>query len=138
MVGDGGHRGIIGLEGDEIADIMNGIARCIHGVDLHFRYRPIGPDPTDELVIETAIKGRYALSIPDSTKAAAECLARTEGIFLNPFIATAVAEKVATLETADAFFQERARQPTGRGRDLLAHAGTEPPRTGDETPDGDR
>ena len=76
--------------------------------------------------------GRYALRLPDSTKKAAERLASEDGVSLNQFIATAVAEKVAAIETAEAFLRRRAGQATGRGRKLLDRAGTEPPRPGDE------
>jgi hypothetical protein len=50
----------------------------------------------------------YALRLPASLKRAAEELARQDGTTLNQFIVTAVAEKLATLRTAD-YFAERAR-----------------------------
>lgn len=76
--------------------------------------------------------GRYALRLPDSTKKAAERLAGQDGVSLNQFIAMAVAEKVAAIETAEEFFRRRAARSSGRGRELLDRAGTEPPRPGDE------
>jgi hypothetical protein len=48
----------------------------------------------------------YPLRLPRSVKPAAEKMARDEGISLNQFVATAVAEKLAVINTA-AFFNER-------------------------------
>lgn len=53
-------------------------------------------------------KSTYPLKMPRSVKAAAARLAREEGVSLNQFIATAVAEKVGTLETAGEFLRRRA------------------------------
>jgi hypothetical protein len=51
----------------------------------------------------------YALRLPISLKRAAEELAREDGTTLNQFIVTAVAEKLATLQTAT-YFADRARK----------------------------
>lgn len=48
----------------------------------------------------------YLLRLPTSVKAAAEKLAKAEGVSLNQFVATAVAEKLSAMNTA-AFFTER-------------------------------
>jgi len=48
----------------------------------------------------------YALRLPASVKAEVERVARNEGTSINQFITTAVAEKLAVLNTA-AFFSER-------------------------------
>ncbi len=48
----------------------------------------------------------YPLRLSQSLKKAAEELAKQDGISMNQFIATAVAEKVAALST-EAFFKER-------------------------------
>ena len=45
----------------------------------------------------------YPLRLPRSVKAAAEKMAQDEGISLNQFVATAVAEKLAVMNTADFF-----------------------------------
>jgi predicted HicB family RNase H-like nuclease len=44
----------------------------------------------------------YPLRLPKSIKAAAEKLAREEGVSMNQFIATAVAQKLAAMQTAPA------------------------------------
>lgn len=85
----------------------------------------------------------YPLRLPKSIKAAAERLSKADGTSLNQFVATAVAEKIAVMETA-AFFEERAsraRARAARGEPsallaLLSRAGGEPPREGDELPEG--
>lgn len=85
----------------------------------------------------------YPLRLPKSIKAAAERLSKADGTSLNQFVATAVAEKIAVME-ASAYFDaraERARAAGARGEPsaLLAalnRAGGEPPREGDELPEG--
>lgn len=76
----------------------------------------------------------YPLRLPRSIKVAAENLARAEGISMNQFIATAVAEKLSALSTAD-FFVQRARRAKPDALDkILNRQGGEPPRAGDELP----
>ncbi len=75
----------------------------------------------------------YPLRLPRSVKAAVEKLAKEEGISMNQFVATAVAEKLAVLNTL-AFFCRAAQA----GRDMTAfqrvmqRKGGEAPREGDE------
>ncbi|HEX8401898.1 MAG TPA: toxin-antitoxin system HicB family antitoxin [Allosphingosinicella sp.] len=78
----------------------------------------------------------FPLRLPQSIKSGAQRLAARDGISLNQFIATAVAEKLSTLETVD-FFEERARRAdmTAFWR-TINRPGSEPPREGDELPDG--
>ena len=74
----------------------------------------------------------YALRLPPSVMRLAKETAAREGISLNQFIATAVAEKLSSIRAAD-FFVERAR---GADRAaftaLLDRVGRCPPREGDE------
>lgn len=74
----------------------------------------------------------YPLRLPRSIKAAAETLARAEGISLNQLIATAVAEKLAVLSTADFFTQRAARAKPDALDKILNRTGGEPPRAEDE------
>ena len=53
-------------------------------------------------------RARVSLRVPASLKAAAEQLARRDGVSLNQFIATALAEKVGA-QGAAGFLAERAR-----------------------------
>ena len=55
-------------------------------------------------------KATYPLKLPASIKAAAARLAKEDGVSLNQWIATAVAQKVGVVETAAAFFQQRAER----------------------------
>ncbi len=76
----------------------------------------------------------YPLRLPRSIKTAAERLARAEGISLNQFVATAVAEKLCVLSTAK-FFQDRAARSKPDAIDkILNRTNGEPPRVGDELP----
>jgi hypothetical protein len=76
----------------------------------------------------------YPLRLPKSVKAAAEKLAREEGISMNQFVATAVAEKLAAMQTASFFGERRQRADLKAFRKLLKRTGGEPPREGDEQP----
>lgn len=77
----------------------------------------------------------YPLRLPVSIKAEAEKLAAAEGTSLNQFVATAVAEKVAALRTADYFAARRGRADWSAFDRLMSRSGGEPPRSGDEMPD---
>ena len=80
-------------------------------------------------------KASYPLKLPASLKAAAQRLAREDGVSLNQWIAVALAEKVGAVETAAAFFKRRAGD--AQPEDLLwflDRAAEEPPPPGDEQP----
>lgn len=78
----------------------------------------------------------YPLRLPKSVKAEAEALCKADGTSLNQFVAIAVAEKIAVLRTA-AFFEERRQRSTGKALEaLLNRTDGEPPREGDELPEG--
>ena len=53
-------------------------------------------------------KATYPLKLPASVKAAAARLAKEDGVSLNQWIATAVAQKIGVVETAAAFFRQKA------------------------------
>jgi hypothetical protein len=74
----------------------------------------------------------YPLRLPRSVKAAAEKMAQDEGISLNQFVATAVAEKLAVMNTADFFAERKARADLAAFKRILKRKGGEPPRSGDE------
>ena len=78
-------------------------------------------------------KSAYPLKLPTSVKNAAAQLAKADGVSLNQFIAAAVAEKVGTLRTVDAFLAERAGR--AKPKDLLRYLRKAPktaPIAGDE------
>lgn len=80
-------------------------------------------------------KATYPLKLPASVKAAASRLAKEDGVSLNQWIASAVAQKVGAVETAAEFFRRRAGD--ARPEDLhalLALAPDRPPDPGDELP----
>ena len=60
-------------------------------------------------------KSTYPLKLPTSIKKAAQRLALEDGVSLNQWIASAVAQKVGVAETAAAFFKRRAGKATGDG-----------------------
>jgi hypothetical protein len=77
--------------------------------------------------------GTYLLKLPVSIKKAAQRLAKEDGVSLNQWIASAVAQKVGVVETAADFFKKRAGKPTGAG--LMRFLRTAPktaPKPGDE------
>ena len=79
----------------------------------------------------TAIS-RYSLRLPRSVKAAVEKIAKEEGISLNQFVATAVAEKLAAMNTATFFAERKARADIKAFKRILKRKGGAPPRPGDE------
>ncbi len=80
-------------------------------------------------------KSAYALRLPASIKAEAERLAAEEGTSLNQFVATALAEKVSALRTANYFAVRRERADWSAFDKLMSRASGEPPREGDEVPE---
>ncbi len=54
-------------------------------------------------------KATYPLKLPLSVKNAAARLAKADGVSLNQWIASAVAEKVGSVETAAHFLSQRAK-----------------------------
>ena len=76
----------------------------------------------------------YPLRLPRSIKAAVEKMARSEGTSMNQFVATAVAEKLAVLNTAAYFSTRKSRADLAAFKRLLKRKGGEAPREGDEMP----
>jgi post-segregation antitoxin (ccd killing protein) len=73
----------------------------------------------------------YPLRLPLSVKAEVERRAKADGISVNQFVATAVAEKLAAMNTA-AFFAERREKADFAAFDrIMVRAGGEPPRPDD-------
>ncbi|MEO8811787.1 MAG: toxin-antitoxin system HicB family antitoxin [Caulobacteraceae bacterium] len=82
-------------------------------------------------------KGAYPLKLPHSIKAAAARLAMEDGVSLNQWIASAVAQKVGVMETAAEFFKRRATGRTGEGLGrLLDKTPDRPADAGDALPEG--
>ena len=82
-------------------------------------------------------KATYPLKLPASIKTAAARLAKEDGVSLNQWIATAVAQKVGVVETAAEFFKRRANGRTGDGLGrILDKVPDRPSEPGDELPDG--
>jgi hypothetical protein len=73
-------------------------------------------------------KATYPSKLPLSIKKAAQRLAQEDGVSLNQWIASAVAEKVGVVETAAEFFKKRAGNKTGdRLMEFLRNAPNVPP-----------
>ena len=75
-------------------------------------------------------KATYPLKLPLSIKRAAERLAKEDGVSLNQWIATAVAQKVGVVETAAEFFAKRKGKGSGAG--LMKFLKRAPQRAADE------
>jgi len=74
----------------------------------------------------------YPLRLPHSVKAAVEKLAKEDGVSINQFVATAVAEKLAAMRTLDFFTIRRNRTDAKAFRRIMRRKGGQPPREGDE------
>ena len=74
----------------------------------------------------------YPLRLPRSIKAAVEKMARSEGTSMNQFVATAVAEKLAVMNTAAYFSERRSRADLAAFKRILKRKGGAVPREGDK------
>jgi hypothetical protein len=80
-------------------------------------------------------KATYALKLPASIKAAAERLAKEDGVSLNQWIATAVAQKIGVVENAATFLRRRAGSATPDDlKRVLEKVADVPPDTKDVMP----
>ncbi len=76
----------------------------------------------------------YQLRLPRSVKAAVKRYAEADGVSMNAFMSTAVAEKLSALESAR-FFQDRyERMNLMKFDEVMFRDGGQPPREGDEIP----
>jgi post-segregation antitoxin (ccd killing protein) len=73
------------------------------------------------------LKTTYPLRLPRSVKAEVERRAKADGISVNQFVATAVAEKLAAMSTAEFFAGRRARADFKAFDRLMRRKGGEPP-----------
>ena len=80
-------------------------------------------------------KARVSLHLPASLKAAAEDFARRDGVSLNQFISTAVAQKVGAVDAADFFRKRGAGGDRQRAMRFLRDAPDVPPIPDDERMD---
>ncbi|MGK9053869.1 toxin-antitoxin system HicB family antitoxin [Neorhizobium sp. CSC1952] len=79
----------------------------------------------------------YPLKLPASIKAAAARLAKEDGVSLNQWIASAVAQKIGAVETAAEFLKKRAGDATAEDfLKSLENVPDNPPMEGDELPEG--
>lgn len=79
---------------------------------------------------------KYPLQLPMSLKETAARLARQDGVSLNQWITSAVAQKIGAVETADELLKRRSAG--ARAGDLIRYldgAPDVPPIPGDELPD---
>jgi hypothetical protein len=74
----------------------------------------------------------YPLRLPRSVKQEVERRAQEDGISINQFVATAVAEKLAALNTAEFFAERRARADVKAFDRLMRRKGGEVPREDDK------
>ena len=74
----------------------------------------------------------YPLRLPHSLKQEVERRAHEDGVSINQFVATAVAEKIAAMNTAQFFADRRARANFKAFDKLMRRKGGEPPRDGDK------
>jgi hypothetical protein len=73
----------------------------------------------------------YPLRLPNSVKAEVERRALADGISMNQFVATAVAEKLSAMNTAEFFAERRAKADFAAFDRIMARQGGEPPQPGD-------
>lgn len=76
----------------------------------------------------------YPLRLPTSVKAEVVRRAKAQGTGFNQFVATAVAEKLAAMNTAAFFAKRRGRADFDAFDRLMQRQGGEPPRPEDLVP----
>ena len=76
----------------------------------------------------------YPLRLPRSLKKAVEEQSREDGTSINQFVATAVAEKLSALQTAEFFASRRARADFQAFDKIMKRRGGKRPCAGDELP----
>jgi hypothetical protein len=86
-------------------------------------------DPKDRDVKD---QSTYPLRLPRSIKAEVEKRAKADGTSINQFVATAVAEKLAAMNTATFFAERRARADFPAFDRLVRRKGGEPLRPDDQ------
>ena len=74
----------------------------------------------------------YPLRLPRSLKEAVERLSKEDQTSINQFVATAAAEKVSALQTAQLFADRKARVDFAAFDKIMRRRGGKPPREGDE------
>ena len=85
--------------------------------------------------MSASIRYKYPLKLPASLKETAVRLAKRDGVSLNQWITTAVAQKIGAVETAAELFERRAVGSTpGDLTRYLDNAPDSPPPPGDELP----
>jgi hypothetical protein len=78
---------------------------------------------------------RINIELPASVHERAKFLAKRDGISVDQFISTALAEKMSVLE-AESYFRERAKRGTREAFDrVMAKVPARKPLKGDELPD---
>jgi hypothetical protein len=76
----------------------------------------------------------YPLRLPNSIKAEVMRRAKADGTSLNQFVATAVAEKLAAMNTATFFAERRERADFDAFDRIMQRQGGEPPQPDDLIP----
>jgi len=76
----------------------------------------------------------YPLRLPRSLKKAVEQQSREDGTSINQFVATAVAEKLSAMQTAEFFASRKARADFKAFDKIMRRRGGKRPRPGDELP----
>jgi hypothetical protein len=78
----------------------------------------------------------YPLRLPRSLKRAVELQSKEDGTSINQFVATAVAEKLSAMQTAEFFASRKARVDFKAFDKIMKRSGGKAPREGDEIPSG--
>jgi post-segregation antitoxin (ccd killing protein) len=82
----------------------------------------------------SSARSTYPLRLPTSVKAEVVRRAKADGTSFNQFVATAVAEKLAAMNTAAFFAERRERADFAAFDQIMSRQGGEPPRPEDLVP----
>ena len=79
----------------------------------------------------------YPLRLPSSLKMAVREISEEDGTSINQFVATAVAEKITAMRTAEFFAARSGEADIQTARRLLKRSGGEPPEAADRLGEGE-
>ena len=96
------------------------------------RHRAVTPGGLEEAVTMKKQLSTYPLRLPTSLKAAIAEISKADGTSINQFVATAVAEKVSAMRTAEFFTGRAAQADVEAARRLLRREGGQTPEPEDQ------
>lgn len=78
------HRLVTGMSEDDVQGALAAFASASEPIDVHFRWRPQLTDPSDELVLETAVNGRARFLVTHNIRDFESAARKFELVVITP------------------------------------------------------